>query len=129
MNVLENVKYAKTHEWSRKEGDEVLVGISDYAQHEISDIVHVELPAVGRHVEAGKPCAVIESVKAAFDIYAPITGTVTKINQELETTPELANQDPYGKGWFFSIKVDNINDYNNLMDSSAYEQFAKERKQ
>lgn len=120
---MENLRYAKTHEWARKDADEITVGISDYAQHEISDIVHVELPQEGKRIEAGKPCAVVESVKAAFDIYAPVTGVVVKVNKELESTPELPNQDPYEKGWFFSIKVDTINEYENLMNSSAYEKF------
>lgn len=120
---MENLRYAKTHEWARKDADEITVGISDYAQNEISDIVHVELPQEGKRIEAGKPCAVVESVKAAFDIYAPVTGVVVKVNKELESTPELPNQDPYEKGWFFSIKVDTINEYENLMNSSAYEKF------
>ena len=128
MKLLENVKYAETHEWARNDDDEITVGISDHAQHEISDIVHVELPAEGQRVEAGKPCAVVESVKAAFDIYAPVSGVVTKINNELDTTPELPNQDPYGKGWFFSIKVDTINEYEKLMDASTYENFVTEKK-
>lgn len=123
MKLMENLRYAKTHEWARKDADEITVGISDYAQHEISDIVHVELPQEGKRIEAGKPCAVVESVKAAFDIYAPVTGVVVKVNKELESTPELPNQDPYEKGWFFSIKVDTINEYENLMNSSAYEKF------
>lgn len=123
MKLMENLRYAKTHEWARKDADEITVGISDYAQHEISDIVHVELPQEGKRIEAGKPCAVVESVKAAFDIYAPVTGVVVKVNKELESTPELPNQDPYEKGWFFSIKVDTINEYENLMDASAYEEF------
>lgn len=128
MKLLENVKYAKTHEWSRKDGDEITVGISDHAQHEISDIVHIELPAEGQKVEAGKPCAVVESVKAAFDIYAPVSGVISKINKEIENTPELPNQDPYEKGWFFSIKVDTISEYENLMDVAAYEEFIHEGK-
>lgn len=123
MKLMENLRYAKTHEWARKDADEITVGISDYAQNEISDIVHVELPQEGKRIEAGKPCAVVESVKAAFDIYAPVTGVVVKVNKELESTPELPNQDPYEKGWFFSIKVDTINEYENLMNSSAYEKF------
>ncbi|MFH1380087.1 MAG: glycine cleavage system protein GcvH [bacterium] len=128
MKLLENVKYAKTHEWSRRDGYEITVGLSDFAQHEISDIVHIELPAAGQRVEAGKPCAVVESVKAAFDIYAPLSGSIVKINQDLETTPELPNQDPYGKGWFFTIKPDNIEEHESLMDAAVYEKFAAEGK-
>ncbi len=129
MKLMEDRKYAQSHEWARKEGDEIVVGISDHAQHEISDIVHLELPAVGQKVEAGKPCAVVESVKAAFDIYAPVTGTITRINKELENAPEIPNQDPYGKGWFFAIKTDTIHEYDRMMDSAGYEKFIDEEKQ
>lgn len=126
MNVLDSLKYAKTHEWARKDGDEVTVGISDHAQHEISDIVHIELPRPGQRVEAGKPCAVVESVKAAFDIYAPVTGTVLKVNVELENIPETPNHDPYEKGWFFAIKMDRAEEYDTLMDSTSYEKMVTE---
>jgi glycine cleavage system H protein len=122
MKLPEDLRYAKTHEWAKKEGTEVMVGISDFAQHEISDIVHIELPRVGQQCEAGKTCAVVESVKAAFDIYAPVSGLVTKVNAELENAPELPNQDPYAKGWFFSIKVSTIDEYEKLLTAEQYEQ-------
>ncbi|MBD3271507.1 MAG: glycine cleavage system protein GcvH [Elusimicrobia bacterium] len=121
MKLLDNLRYTKTHEWARKENDEVVVGITDHAQHEISDIVHIELPALGKKVEAGKPVAVVESVKAAFDINAPVTGVVSKINTELETTPELPNKDPYGSGWLFVIQPDLAHEYDALMNASQYE--------
>src|SRR5271169_3390618 len=98
MNIPKNLKYAKTHEWVRVEGDIAIVGITDHAQHELTDVVYVETPAVGAHMEAGKQCAVVESVKAASDIYAPVSGDVVAVNEELSSTPELLNQDPYDKG-------------------------------
>ncbi len=104
MNIPETLRYTKTHEWARREGGEVTVGITDHAQTEITDVVHVELPRAGRKVEAGKPIAVVESVKAAFDIYAPVTGEVVRVNDALGANPELVNQSPYDKGWFFVIK-------------------------
>src|SRR5882672_5859265 len=99
MNVPKNLKYAKTHEWARLEGDVAVVGITDHAQHELTDVVYVETPEVGKHIEAGKECAVVESVKAASDIYAPVSGDVVAVNDELGHAPELVNQNPYDKGW------------------------------
>src|SRR5512144_640518 len=101
MNIPTNLRYAKTHEWVRVEGPVAVVGITDHAQHELTDVVYVELPAVGRDLEAGKECAVVESVKAASDIYAPVSGEIVAVNEELSHAPELINQDPYGKGWLF----------------------------
>ena len=103
MNLPSDLRYTKTHEWVRKSGDKWVVGISDYAQHEISDVVFVELPHLGQKVEQGKAVSVVESVKAAFDIYAPVSGTIKAINTSLESDPGIVNQDPYGKGWFFEI--------------------------
>ena len=108
MNVPKNLRYAKTHEWVRAEGDVAVVGITDHAQHELTDIVYVELPEIGARVEAGKECAVVESVKAASDIYAPVTGDIVAINEELSHAPELLNDDPYGKGWMFKVKVSEL---------------------
>lgn len=105
MNVPKNLRYAKSHEWVRVEGDTAVVGITDHAQHELTDIVYVELPEIGERVEAGKECAVVESVKAASDIYAPVTGDVVGVNEELSSAPELLNEDPYGKGWIFKVKL------------------------
>jgi glycine cleavage system H protein len=120
MNVPQNLKYAKTHEWVRVEGNNAVVGISDHAQHELTDIVYVELPAVGARVEAGKECAVVESVKAASDIYAPVTGDVVAINEELANAPELLNEDPYGKGWMFKVKMSDPAEVNELLNSGDY---------
>lgn len=104
-NVPQDLKYAETHEWLRVEGDTGTVGISDHAQAELTDIVYVELPAVGAPAEAGKPLAVVESVKAASDIYAPVGGTVIEVNPALASNPALVNTDPYGEGWLFKLKI------------------------
>ena len=120
MSVPNNLKYAKSHEWVRVEGDTAVVGISDHAQHELTDIVYVELPPVGDRVEAGKECAVVESVKAASDIYAPVTGDIVAVNEELTRTPELVNQDPYGKGWMFKVKLSDLPEIGELLSPSDY---------
>ena len=120
MSVPQNLKYAKSHEWVRVEGDIAVVGISDHAQHELTDIVYVELPPVGDRVEAGKECAVVESVKAASDIYAPVTGDIVEVNEELSRTPELVNQDPYGKGWMFKVKLSDLPELDELMTPNDY---------
>jgi len=120
MSVPKNLKYAKSHEWVRVEGDTAVVGISDHAQRELTDIVYVELPPVGDRVEAGKECAVVESVKAASDIYSPVTGDVVTVNEELSRTPELVNQDPYGKGWIFKVKMSDLPELGELMTPNDY---------
>ena len=104
-NVPQDLKYAETHEWLRVEGENGTVGISDHAQAELTDIVYVELPAVGAKAEAGKTIAVVESVKAASDIYSPVSGTVTEVNPALASNPALVNTDPYGEGWLFKLKI------------------------
>ena len=120
MSVPNNLKYAKSHEWVRVEGETAVVGISDHAQHELTDIVYVELPPVGDRVEAGKECAVVESVKAASDIYAPVTGDIVAVNEELTRTPELVNQDPYGKGWMFKVKLSDLPEIGELLSPTDY---------
>lgn len=105
--VPADLKYAKTHEWVRPGGDTATVGITDHAQHELTDVVFVELPAVGRHVKAGEPCAVVESVKTASDIYAPISGEVVAVNPAVVDNPALVNTEPYRGGWFFQLKPAN----------------------
>lgn len=121
MNIPKDLKYTKTHEWARREGSMVTVGISDYAQHEISDVVFVELPKAGKPAEAGKPIAVVESVKAAFDIYAPVSGKIVKVNTAVEGDPGIVNQDCYGEGWFAVIEVEDASQWDSLMDAAAYE--------
>jgi glycine cleavage system H protein len=120
VNVPQNLKYAKSHEWALVEGKVAVVGISDHAQHELTDIVYVELPEVGTRVEAGKDCAVVESVKAATDIYAPVSGEVVAINQELSNAPELVNEDPYGKGWMFKVQLSDPAEVNDLLNAGDY---------
>ena len=119
-----NVKYAGTHEWARQEESSVVVGISDAAQDMMSDIVFVELPEIGAAVSAGEAIAVVESVKAAEDIIAPVSGTIAAVNEELTDTPELVNSDPYG-AWFLKIEVDNAAELDKLMDADAYSAFVE----
>lgn len=121
MNAPTDLRYATSHEWVRLDGDIATVGISDHAQEELTDVVFVELPAVGRSVDAGDPTAVVESVKAASDIYAPIGGEVVEVNPEVENDPSLVNSDPYGKGWIFKLKVKNAAELASLLDAAAYE--------
>lgn len=117
------LSYAKSHEWVRVDGDEVVVGISDYAQHALGDVVFAELPEIGRQLSVGETFGVVESVKAASDVYAPISGEVTAINDELLNTPETLNTDPYGEGWMLKIKPSNLEqDRAQLLDAAAYEQ-------
>jgi glycine cleavage system H protein len=120
MNIPKNLKYAKSHEWVRVEGDIAVVGITDHAQHELTDVVYVETPTVDSRVEAGKECAVVESVKSASDIYAPVSGDVVAVNEELSSAPELLNQDPYDKGWMFKIKISDPGELGELLNPDDY---------
>jgi glycine cleavage system H protein len=121
-NVPADLKYAKSHEWVRVSGDVATIGITDHAQHELTDVVFVELPTVGRKVKAGEACAVVESVKTASDIYSPVSGDITEVNQALSDQPGLVNTDPYGNGWFYKIKLSNAGETSGLMDPAAYSQ-------
>jgi len=118
--VPADLKYAKSHEWVRVSGDTATVGITDHAQHELTDVVFVELPAVGRKMKAGEACAVVESVKTASDIYSPISGEVTAINQTVIDNPALVNSDPYGNGWFFRVKLSQPGEANSLLSAADY---------
>ncbi|MEP7070851.1 MAG: glycine cleavage system protein GcvH [Verrucomicrobiota bacterium] len=120
MNVPDDLLYTATHEWIRREGDQVRIGITDHAQAELTDVVFVETPKVGREVKAKEAVAVVESVKAASDIYAPVAGTVTETNEALANSPALVNTDPFGEGWLFAVKVANEDDLKNLQDAAAY---------
>ena len=126
MPKPENCKFMKTHEWVYVEGDIATVGISDYAQHEISDIVFVELPKTGAAVSQGKACAVIESVKAASDFYSPVSGAVTQANAAIVSEPSLVNQSAHEKGWFFKVKMSNPGELSGLMDYNAYQDLVKQ---
>ena len=116
-----DLKHMKSHEWARREDDIVSLGVSDYAQAEIQDVVYVELPEVGTTVEQHKEFGVIESVKAAFDLYAPVSGEVVEINEELEDAPELVNEDPYGAGWMIKIRMSDSSELEGLMSGCEYQ--------
>ena len=117
----EELKYVETHEWVREDGDgTVSIGITDYAQGALGDVVYVELPEVDSEVEMGDEVAVVESVKAASDIYAPLSGTITEVNETLGDNPELVNTDPYRDGWFFRLKLRDVEELSSLMDSESY---------
>lgn len=121
-NVPTELKYASSHEWVRAEGNDVYtVGITEHAQELLGDMVFVDLPEVGRSVAAGEDCAVAESVKAASDIYAPISGEIVAVNGELESSPELVNSEPYGDGFLFQIKASDEGELANLLDAAAYQ--------
>ncbi|MFZ0257924.1 MAG: glycine cleavage system protein GcvH [Gammaproteobacteria bacterium] len=124
-NVPEELRYAKTHEWVRQEDDGTLVmGISDHAQELLGDLVYVELPEVGRTVQAREEFAVVESVKAAADVYGPVTGEVVAINELLVDSPEVINRDPYGEGWMVRIKPESSEELASLLDAAAYSALA-----
>ena len=120
MNVPDDLLYTESHEWVRREGDSVRVGITDHAQAELTDVVYVELPKAGAAYEAKSQIAVVESVKAASDIYAPVKGTVLEANKALETDPALINTDPYGQGWIFVLKLDDAEQLKGLKDAAGY---------
>lgn len=122
MTIPDDLLYTESHEWIKREGDSIRVGITDHAQSELTDVVYVELPKLERQVNAKEPIAVVESVKAASDIYAPLKGTVAEANKALEADPGLINREPYGQGWIFALKVDNPDDLKNLKDAAAYKQ-------
>ena len=122
MNIPTDLKYATTHEWTRAEGGIATVGITDHAQKELTDVVFVELPRPGQKVTAGKECAVVDSVKAASDIFAPVSGEIVAVNEGLASNPALVNTDPYGNGWFFKVKIANPSELDQLLTPQAYEQ-------
>jgi glycine cleavage system H protein len=118
--VPSDLKYAKSHEWVRVQGDVATIGITDHAQHELTDVVFVELPAVGRKLKAGETCAVVESVKTASDIYAPVSGEVVAVNSKVVETPSLVNDQPYDAGWFFQVKLSDANEVGALLAPGDY---------
>lgn len=119
-NVPSDLKYAKSHEWVRVSGDVATVGITDHAQHELTDIVFVELPSVGRKAKAGEACAVVESVKTASDIYSPVSGEITEVNKAAADDPALVNREPFAGGWFYKIRLSNPAEVNSLLTPEAY---------
>jgi glycine cleavage system H protein len=120
MNVPDDLLYTETHEWIKREGENVRVGITDHAQSELTDVVYVELPKMDRQANAKEAVAVVESVKAASDIYAPVKGAVVEVNKALEADPGLINREPYGQGWIFVLKLDNADDLKQLKNAEAY---------
>lgn len=120
-NTPNDLKYASSHEWARLDGDVVTVGITDHAQEALGDLVYVELPEVGDTVAAGDEAGVVESVKAASDIYAPVSGEVIAVNEALGDTPEIINTDPYNEGWIYKIRVTDVSELDNLMSGEEYD--------
>jgi glycine cleavage system H protein len=123
------VKYAKSHEWVRMEGDVAVIGVSDYAQHLLSDVVYVELPEVGDTLTKGESLGTVESVKAAEDAYAPVSGEVIEVNTELEDNPEWINEDPYGKAWLVKVTPSDLGELDDLMDVTVYEKYVAEEEE
>ncbi|MGQ9490496.1 MAG: glycine cleavage system protein GcvH [Anaerolineae bacterium] len=124
-----NARYAGSHEWVRMEGETAVIGVSDYAQHLLSDVVYVELPEVGDTVTKGESFGTVESVKAAEDAYAPISGEVVEVNTALEDNPEWVNQDPYGKAWMIKVAPSDLSELDDLMDAVAYEAYVQEEEE
>ena len=121
------LRYSRDHEWVRVDGDLAVVGITDYAQSQLGDVVYVELPEIGRRVEQGKEAAVVESVKAASEVYAPVSGEVVEINEALAADPARVNADPTGEGWFIKLRLDDPKQLDTLMDEDAYTRFVEEQ--
>jgi len=118
--VPADLKYANSHEWVRISGDVATIGISDHAQHELTDVVFAEVPAVGRKVKAGEAVAVVESVKTASDIYSPVSGEIIEANKAVTEKPDLVNSDPYGEGWFFKLRLSDPTELNKLLSAAQY---------
>jgi glycine cleavage system H protein len=121
----ENLLFTKEHEWVRLEGDSAEVGITEYAQHELGDVVYVELPALGKELKKGDPSANIESVKAVSDVFAPLSGTITAVNPKLGNNPEMVNQEPYGDGFLFKMKIGQPDELKELLDKKKYEEYLR----
>ncbi|MDR1784759.1 MAG: glycine cleavage system protein GcvH [Endomicrobium sp.] len=120
MNIPDNLKYTKTHEWVKIDCNKAKVGITDFAQHEITDIVHIELPEIGKRVKKEQPIAVIESVKSAFDIYTPLSGKIIDVNDNIIETPEVVNKSPYGDGYLFTVEFDDEKEIGSLLSVDDY---------
>ena len=121
MNFPENLRYTKDHEWIRAEGDEAVIGITDFAQHELGDIVYVEIETTGRELTTGSVFGTVEAVKTVSDLYLPLAGTISEVNSKLNANPELVNTDPYGDGWMVRMKISNPSEFEGLMDAAAYQ--------
>ncbi|HYP38517.1 MAG TPA: glycine cleavage system protein GcvH [Stellaceae bacterium] len=124
---MSTFRFTRDHEWVRLDGDLAIVGITDYAQSQLGDVVYVELPEIGHRVEKGKEAAVVESVKAASEVYAPVSGEVAEINEMLTTDPATVNADPMGDGWFIKLRLDDPKELDSLMDEEGYRRFVEEQ--
>src|SRR6202047_3035636 len=129
MEIPKGLKYSKEHEWGATEDNVATVGITDHAQEQLGEIVYIELPSVGDKISKDDPFGVIESVKAVSDIYAPISGTVIEINEGLPESPEVINEDPYGDGWLIKVRVSDLSEFDDLMDSEEYEEMVAQEKE
>jgi glycine cleavage system H protein len=125
--ILDNLKYATSDEWIKIEGDVATIGISDYAQDALNDLVYVEFKGTGTVLEAGEAFGEVESVKAASEVYMPVAGEIIEINSELESEPEIVNEDPYGNGWMIKVRVTDASNLDNLMDAAAYKEYCDNR--
>jgi glycine cleavage system H protein len=125
MLIPDELYYTESHEWIRVDGDEAFMGITDFAQHELGDIVYVELPDVGKKVSSGEPCGSIEAVKAVEDINSPVSGKVEARNSDLEDTPDLINKSPYDEGWLIKIKLSNMDELENLLSAAEYKKIVE----
>lgn len=121
MNFPDNLRYTKDHEWIRLEGDEAIIGITDFAQHELGDIVYVEIETIGQELSAGSVFGTVEAVKTVSDLYLPVNATIIEVNPKLNANPELVNNDPYGEGWMAKVKLSSAADLESLMNAEAYE--------
>ena len=128
MDFPEELYYSKDHEWAKVEGNQIIVGITHYAQDALGDIVFLELPPVGTDVEVNVPFATIESVKSVSDVYSPVNGKITEVNDAVTDAPEIINQDPYGEGWMVKIEMENKGELKNLISSEEYQKFIAEQK-
>jgi glycine cleavage system H protein len=126
LETPDDLRYARTHEWARRDGELVRVGVTDYAQEQLGDIVFLELPEAGQAVTAGEPFGVVESVKAVDDLHAPVAGEVAEVNGEVLDQPEIVNEDPYGRGWVVAIRPSDAAELNTLMDGAAYRKHCEE---
>ena len=124
MSVL---RFTKDHEWIRLDGELAVVGVTDYAQSQLGDVVYVELPEIGRRIEQGKEAAVVESVKAASEVYAPVSGEVAEVNEALAADPAIVNADPAGEGWFLKLRLSDLKELEGLLDEAAYQRFVEEQ--
>ena len=123
MNVPDDRRYTTDHEWAKADGGRVRMGITDYAQDALGDVVYVDLPQVGAAVAAMASCCEVESTKSVSEIFSPVSGTIAEVNSDLSDTPQMINEDPYGKGWIFAVQMSDAAELDNLMDAAAYQAF------